>query len=1157
MTPTESKPTYVPPSLSGQGVAAFMPSNTNPAPGVYVPAPPSHVPAWTMAPNPPNPGQKRFTYTPNSNQQQNPAQQWQNAHASQPNAPYQQQQTPQQQQQQQQQQYQSSPPIPAAYGSASQPTQPQNWSSQSQQGAYQQYPSGPGTTSQQPPVTQPPGPYTYPTQTAQAPPASTQAPQQSPSFTTYQVSPYASPNTTPAPQSSNHRDSITFSPSPVAAPPALPRRTSSTVSIGRKPVSGSQSSAGTPASSKPSASALGSGGPSDWEHYGAAFELPSNPSPPPSEPSVQTPVNQSSLVVSPPIEEVDERSITPAPLNIKRTSPSPSPSNRSGRAGDTHGDVHAEVHGDVPASAWELGVQSDPVSRRPSPLSQDGLKEDTKDVSKMDEYKPGNSPVELSVDTDRRSESDGNALGSPYELPHQPMDAVEVDPSSSIAHLDSETVSTKSLTGLKLSDVVPDLDYWYLSSLERYLEMLRLEAHSKSSSDRKTIFNDFIVAEARMRGLDITLKDRDQNDVSKDNSTTPVPGPATLSRASTLSQVPSVQTFNLSHDHIEEEEYSPGGRPILRAATGLQRPVEVSPERETEKFPAAPQEMPPRNNSLDKAPRSYSVGPETIIKPYRHSVAAMDVGKVPIRPMSTANIDTRSVSPSSRVLNSRPSYQAFAPGRKESTSSVPSTQDVNSRRATMSNAGRPEHDEMFIGSNQLEDSRKSSLASPRSDSISIVAAYPPPSSSPQQQSPLIELSSILPIIIKDPNDRAVPLHAALQPIDSAFRGYNTAPKTIITNLHQSWQRRATQPNISEPDALRNDYMSFEGTVFTPSYNGIQAEIAGLMDLMMQLEKFISTATVGLSGLSSLSAAMISNTSPTSPTPAGSDSSISPPLTQVLVLYTHLASAISTRHSLITNLVNARDRLFARSELVNAILALPPGSSTPTLQSIAPSPILSNTPESAFVVHDLQPPHPTDPSVSDNLRNLLAHFLAAAANANLATATDATNRTKRNRDVVDESVARGVRADEADLARIATLFASLDVGTSSAEEAETLLTLADRSEQACQALQSQSLRLLSQSLTEELALNDADAANSRAGAVQQGAPREVFVRLESERRAEIDRIEKEAKARENGVRERVEKAVCDVTKIKDLLEEKAKKGRLEKALMAAKKRNGEA
>ncbi|KAL5389786.1 hypothetical protein DPSP01_002276 [Paraphaeosphaeria sporulosa] len=62
LSPNEQHPAYIPPSLSGQGVQSYVPSNTNPVPGVYVPPPPD-IPAWQQASHAPLQGGKKFKYT--------------------------------------------------------------------------------------------------------------------------------------------------------------------------------------------------------------------------------------------------------------------------------------------------------------------------------------------------------------------------------------------------------------------------------------------------------------------------------------------------------------------------------------------------------------------------------------------------------------------------------------------------------------------------------------------------------------------------------------------------------------------------------------------------------------------------------------------------------------------------------------------------------------------------------------------------------------------------------------------------------------------------------------------------------------------------------------------------------------------------------------
>ncbi|KAF2794031.1 hypothetical protein K505DRAFT_325025 [Melanomma pulvis-pyrius CBS 109.77] len=63
LSPDVQHPTYIPPSLTGQGVQSYMPANTNPLPGVYIPPPPD-MPAWQQASHAPlQGGNKKFRYT--------------------------------------------------------------------------------------------------------------------------------------------------------------------------------------------------------------------------------------------------------------------------------------------------------------------------------------------------------------------------------------------------------------------------------------------------------------------------------------------------------------------------------------------------------------------------------------------------------------------------------------------------------------------------------------------------------------------------------------------------------------------------------------------------------------------------------------------------------------------------------------------------------------------------------------------------------------------------------------------------------------------------------------------------------------------------------------------------------------------------------------
>ncbi|KAF2016076.1 hypothetical protein BU24DRAFT_450679 [Aaosphaeria arxii CBS 175.79] len=105
LSPNEQQPAYIPPSLTGQGVQSYMPANTNPMPGVYIPPPPD-VPAWQQATHAPLQGEnKKFTYTKLNPVQSNYGQGYGN-----PGAPNQQAQQPGQYGQQYTQQAQAQQP---------------------------------------------------------------------------------------------------------------------------------------------------------------------------------------------------------------------------------------------------------------------------------------------------------------------------------------------------------------------------------------------------------------------------------------------------------------------------------------------------------------------------------------------------------------------------------------------------------------------------------------------------------------------------------------------------------------------------------------------------------------------------------------------------------------------------------------------------------------------------------------------------------------------------------------------------------------------------------------------------------------------------------------------------------------------------------------
>ncbi|KAL5121933.1 hypothetical protein ACEQ8H_000149 [Pleosporales sp. CAS-2024a] len=137
-----------------------------------------------------------------------------------------------------------------------------------------------------------------------------------------------------------------------------------------------------------------------------------------------------------------------------------------------------------------------------------------------------------------------------------------------IADLKRQLEAEKSKEPAKITstpaDLIPDLDPWYASSLERYIAMLRSEAGEPELENKIKIFRAFIKAESSVRGIEFFEAP-----------------PSIPTHASTVGQVPetkaltgsnrdnmNVQVPKSTKDDSDEGEYSPGGRPCLaREAT--------------------------------------------------------------------------------------------------------------------------------------------------------------------------------------------------------------------------------------------------------------------------------------------------------------------------------------------------------------------------------------------------------------------------------------------------------------------------------------------------------------------------------------------------------------------------------------------------------------
>ncbi|KAL6709757.1 hypothetical protein ACN47E_001186 [Coniothyrium glycines] len=417
VSPNEQQPAYISPSLTGQGVQAYMPSNTNPAPGVYVPPPPD-LPAWQQAQHAPlQGGSKKFKYTKPTVDPSFYAQGYQGIqpmHApplpprqfDQPHTPaqhsiaqpIQHQYAPQQQPHQQQtpvNQYQYQPPQPAHYGQPLPPPQSYQQSHEQPgpaQGQYHQQHVQQPAYHQQPQPQPQPQPNYQPSDQWQSTPGAAQnigqqayqAPQgyqqpaqqqgwepghqSQPSVSATQYSqgsgqdiqapkPLARTDTAasdffhePSPQSQpvspiSHRQSTSFTPghpsgsghtgsvSSMTLANLHAQRTDNRTSSPKIVAPPNLPTPPPPRDDKSKFSALGSGGPSDWERFGAEEEIDDEELFTTKKEDKQTEANTShsvelpAHVPSPPLTQGWPSPAQPAPLNTagRRITYAPTP----------------------------------------------------------------------------------------------------------------------------------------------------------------------------------------------------------------------------------------------------------------------------------------------------------------------------------------------------------------------------------------------------------------------------------------------------------------------------------------------------------------------------------------------------------------------------------------------------------------------------------------------------------------------------------------------------------------------------------------------------------------------------------------------------------------------------------------------------------------
>ncbi|KKK17608.1 hypothetical protein ARAM_003236, partial [Aspergillus rambellii] len=443
-------------------------------------------------------------------------------------------------------------------------------------------------------------------------------------------------------------------------------------------------------------SALGSGGPSDWEHL----------SPVPGDvddvdifkPKRDTIPLNSVLHELAPSQPVPPPPLPPSIQNQMVSPDAPPPWRDSPDSlGGSH-DFHAP-----PRPARMNSTESDysAVSALETPESIDGVIE-AWNRPLAPQNKP---PTEQRTPDFEPQPVSPHQSPSPLDIPakHEPpLSVKETAPNAVVDRV--KVVISEPAPQIKPVDPYEDMDPWAKSSLERYVAMLRKEAVADSDEERFKLFTAFMAKESKLREIlyNIEHEPKSDGDSTPRQSSVTVQPPAkepdsnTPAVESGLIPVDSEMEYPMSvvsSGGVEDGSYSPGGRPILPRLHTPQPPSlhrsasnpasqKYGPELSTPSHTLRAASVPPSMDEVHRALSPLTTNPpQRIYTPFRYTEGPQ--------------------RGSDELVFDRPAYQAYSALRQASAESgrvmsdAPPTGDRD--RSSSVASKNTDQDETFVG----------------------------------------------------------------------------------------------------------------------------------------------------------------------------------------------------------------------------------------------------------------------------------------------------------------------------------------------------------------------------------------------------------------------------------------------------------------------------
>ncbi|EER41941.1 conserved hypothetical protein [Histoplasma capsulatum H143] len=314
-------------------------------------------------------------------------------------------------------------------------------------------------------------------------------------------------------------------------------------------------------------SALGSGCPSDWEHFSAphdeiddtaTFNFKSNVSPEKPNtyelPSATAPPALNGLNERDHVLSAENPQSHAVPELTRKPSPSP------------------PVSPNIPA---RIAPDKPPPLNRADSLSSSVISTDDSTIidGVIQAWSNPVPPKTTSVDATQPKDASSTSYASEQpHIPSSPSPRVHTPKHESPRSTTPKAEQSAPKTIIKVVDLYEDLDPWYKSSLGRYVTMLRKEMAAESDEERFKIFTHFLNKEAKLREILYGIED-----TANTSNNEPTRNLSVRRQSLTL---PALNTSKVSAPLEMGDDvvsYSPGGRPILASALSARGMAERTP----------------------------------------------------------------------------------------------------------------------------------------------------------------------------------------------------------------------------------------------------------------------------------------------------------------------------------------------------------------------------------------------------------------------------------------------------------------------------------------------------------------------------------------------------------------------------------------------------